>query len=358
MIIKDLWIIASSGLCLYHYHAPFSEYEIDETLFSGFIAALASFTASLAQKEIDFLKMQNDEIYFISLEDTIVVSIMNTAGGEQHVIEQILKFIGEKFLKYRAEISKNGVFDSEEIKELFTKEIEELCGDETLYDDIKREMINNLSNQVIQGKLSPDVLYWKIMQLYSNTTPDEITKMLITFENLKRILPTITDDTILLAKISEAFQSVKIQLNVTLNREKNYLLVLCQDNSLFEAIANNFLSYGTYSILYDSLSGFQHAIENWDKPFPYNTMVTQSSLTMTDVNFLLDLKLKPQSKMFLFVEDLSSEILEGLSDWKEGIVNINPYYHLDQLQCQSTCPIVGDIVNQFVNVKINPLNVE
>ncbi|MFX1255757.1 MAG: hypothetical protein ACFFCZ_29400 [Promethearchaeota archaeon] len=352
MIIKDLWIIAGSGLCLYHYHASFSEYEIDETLFSGFIAALASFTASLAKKEIDFLKMQNDEIYFISLEDIIVVSIMSTAGGEQHVIEQILKFVGEKFLKYGAEISKNDVFDSEEIKELFTEEIEELCGDETLYDDIKREMINNLSNQVIQGKLSPDVLYWKIMQLYANATPDEITKMLMTFENMKRILPTITDDTILLAKINEIFQSVKIQLNVTLNREKNYLLVLCQDNSLLETITNNFLPYGTYSILYTSLSDFQYAIKNWNRPFPYNAMVAQSSLTMTDVNFLLGLKLNPQSKMFLFVEDLSSDILEALSDWKEGIVNINPYYHFDQFHCQFTTSIVGEIVNQFVNVKI------
>ncbi|MFX1534353.1 MAG: hypothetical protein ACFFDI_09040 [Promethearchaeota archaeon] len=352
MIIKDLWIIASSGLCLYHYHASFSEYEIDETLFSGFIAALSSFAASLAKKQIDFLKMQNDEIYFISLNDIIVVSIMNTAGGEQHVIEQILKFIGEKFLKSTAEVSMNDVFDSEEIKEFFTKEIEEFCGDETIYDDIKREMINDLSNQVVQGKLSPDVLYWKIMQLYSNSTPDEITKMLMTFENLKRVLPTITDDIILLAKIDETFQSVKFQLNITLNREKNYLLVLCEDNKLFEAIANNFMPYGTYSILYNNFSGFRHAIENWNRPFPYNVMVVRPSLTRTDLNFLLGLKLKSQSKIFLFVENLSSDILEALSDWKEGIVNINPYYHFDQFHCQFTCSIAGDIVNQFVNVKI------
>ena len=44
MIIKNLWVINSSGLCVYSYKANFSDYSLDETMFGGFISALASFT--------------------------------------------------------------------------------------------------------------------------------------------------------------------------------------------------------------------------------------------------------------------------------------------------------------------------
>ncbi|MFX0095462.1 MAG: hypothetical protein ACFFBD_27245, partial [Candidatus Hodarchaeota archaeon] len=115
MIIKDLWIIGNSGVCLYHYHALFSDYEIDQKLFSGFVAALSLFSTSLAGKNIDFLKMKDDEMYFVSFANIIIISIMNTSGGEQYVIKQILNYIGEKFLEEREKFPEQSNFPEESL---------------------------------------------------------------------------------------------------------------------------------------------------------------------------------------------------------------------------------------------------
>ncbi|MFX1538156.1 MAG: hypothetical protein ACFFDI_28505 [Promethearchaeota archaeon] len=353
MIIKDLWIIENSGTCLYHYHAFFSDYDIDRVLFSGFIAALSSFTASLTRKEIDYLKMQNDELYFISLENIIVVSIMNAAGGEQQVIKQILKFIGEKFLKYLTTVPKRAYFDPRDIEDSFTKEVEEFCVDKLIYEDIKRELINELCNQVIQGNLPPNILYWKITQLFSDSSPEEIDKLFETFENLKRILPTMSNDIVLLAKINEAFRAVKCQLNIALERERNYFLILCEDSNAFKTIANNFLAYGTLSLLYTNISDLQHAIRDWNEDTPYNLLILKPQLRRNELRLIVNLPLQPGRKIFLYLETSSQRLEKLIFGRKEIVVNIHKHcYTFKHSYCQYGCPVVANIVNQLSNVTI------
>lgn len=353
MIIKDLWIIESAGTCLYHYHAFFSDYDIDRVLFSGFIAALSSFAASLTRKEIDYLKMQNDELYFISLENIIVVSIMNTAGGEQQVIKQILKFIGEKFLKYLTKVPKRAYFDPKDIEASFTKEVEEFCTDRLIYEDIKHELINELCNQVIQGVVPPDILYWKITQLFSDSSSEEIAKLCDTFENLKRILPTISNDVVLLAKINEAFRAVKCQLNLALERERNYFLILCEDNNTFNTVANNLLPYGTVSFLYTHISDIENAIRAWDEDAPYNLLILKPQLRKNELERIVNLTLQPGSKMFLYLETISERLEKLIAGRKEIVVTIHKHcYTFKHSYCQYGCPVVTNIVNQLTNVTI------
>lgn len=355
MIIKDLWIIEDSGLCLYHYHATFSDYEIDSTLFSGFIAALSSFTECLAQKQIDFLKLQNDELYFISLKEIIVVSVMSTTGGEQHVIKQLLKFVGDKFLKYRSRnFSKDirtPVFDSKTIQEQFVREIGELCVDEALYDDIKREMVNDLFNQVIQGKVQTDVLCWKIIQLYSYSTPQEIEKLFRIFDNLKSILPTITDNISLRARIKETFQAVKSQLHIALQREESRLLVLCENDEIFNKIFDASLPYRIVAISHSSVSGLQHTLENWVEPSPYNVLIAKFSLTTQEAELLSNLELQPNSRMFVYLQKISKEVRGMLSCYNQENIMINNGYNcaFEQCSCKYDCSIIEDIIEEIVS---------
>ena len=74
-----------------------SEYELDDQLFAGFISAVASFASSLANKNINFINMDQDDIFFVTLEEVIVVAIVNE-GAERQIVHAMLEFIGEQFL--------------------------------------------------------------------------------------------------------------------------------------------------------------------------------------------------------------------------------------------------------------------
>lgn len=262
MIIKNLWVINSSGLCVYTYKANFSDYDLDETMFGGFISALASFTETLSQKNIRFLKLEEDELYFRDLKDIIVVTIMNTAGAEQTVIDQMLQFIGEKFLENYSENLKSPIFDWSSIVEGFTEEINYVLGDEELYEEMKRELINNLLQDIMNGKQPPDVLTWKISYLFADSTPDEIVKTIEMIDQVTDILPTLRYDAILESKITDAFYKAKIQLSTKLIKDRNQLFVVCNDNDLFNKVFKNFLAFGTLCIQHKDYTGLIKSLQS------------------------------------------------------------------------------------------------
>jgi hypothetical protein len=150
MIIKNLWIISKVGMCYYNYSAPFSDYQIDEILFSGLVAGLSTFIESLSaeNKSIEFLKMGEDELYFETIDNTIIAAIM-TAGDEKlqpFSIHVMLQFIGTKFVDLFFEEIDDIFTDWSEISKPFTKEIKNFLLDQDLLEDIKREQFQNLFN--------------------------------------------------------------------------------------------------------------------------------------------------------------------------------------------------------------------
>ena len=103
MIIKNLWIISKFGLCYYNYKAQYSDYQIDDNLFSGFVAGLSTFAESLSseQKSVEYLKLGEDELYFELIDELIVAAILT--GGfeklESFSVKLMLQFIGTKFIE-------------------------------------------------------------------------------------------------------------------------------------------------------------------------------------------------------------------------------------------------------------------
>lgn len=350
MIIKDLWIINNSGHVLYHYTASFSDYRIDEELFGGFISALSIFTSNLTQSQISFLKMQEDEMYFFKIEGIIVVSIMNSAGAEQDVIDQILGFVGDKFLEYYKKEVNNPNFNWNQIKDDFRNEIEFVTGDEQLYEEMKREMINKLFNEILQGTIPPDILHWKIAHLFSSSTSNEIRKIIDIIDGLLKISPTMNHDMILASKITNAFHRARNQLQIKLLHQKNQLLVLCNDESLFQKILKNFLIYGTLCIKIDSFAGLEaivKSIEKWIKIEKYNILITEPQKMITAEQLTNILDSNSTNQIFLWSNEmLPEDILKLESNHK-----IN--FYIGNCQFDYGCPKIFKIINKF---EFNPGN--
>ncbi len=333
LIIKDLWIITKGGLCLYHYHASYSEYDLDESLFSGFIAALAAFTTSLASSHIDFLKMKGDEMYFEILDEIIVVSIMTT-GGEQHVITQMLYFIGEKFQDTFSNQLKLHTFDWDRIADNFTSEIEFLWADDEIYEETKREMINELFTQVTQGKLSPEDLYWKTMMLFLNSPVDVIEKTIDLIKNLETIsLPTLPLDMRLKAKVNATFQKIINELNAILYNklQTRRILIISDDYDLFQSLSNKFLAFGTLSMLFMTCFDLQITMKYWtEDQVPSSVLLIQPTITTEELDILDRLKLETESKIYLWVKELPPEVKE-IIDTKNNFIYIPQIPSIDNM---------------------------
>ncbi len=131
MILKDLWIVSKAGICLYHYQIMPSDYDEYENLFSGFISAFTSFTATITNKPIDFIKIGPEELHFVVLNDITLVSTILAPNEEMNVneraiIRQLLKSIGERFIEKYAKIVKKGYFRSDLINNDFNQDIMEI----------------------------------------------------------------------------------------------------------------------------------------------------------------------------------------------------------------------------------------
>lgn len=344
MIIKNLWMINQSGLCVYSYRAKFSDYDLDVIMFGGFIRALASFTETLSQKNIRFLKLEEDELYFRNLKDIIVVSIMNTAGAEQTVIDQMLEFIGEKFLDSYLANLKSPTFDWSTIVEPFTEDISYVIGDEELYEEMKRELINNLLQDIMQGKQPPDVLTWKIAYLFSSSTHDEINKTLEMIDQVQSIIPSMKYDAILESKINDAFFKAKVQLSTKLIKDRNQLLVLCANMDLYNKIFKNFLAFGTlciqhrdFSNLFKTLSSMKNSKIN----ISFNVLIIDPIPSEREFNQLNELNL--DNNLYIWENRTVNKNIEQIISKNSKLHLANPICNLDY-----GCPKVFDMV-----IKIN-----
>lgn len=349
MLVKDLWVIKASGISMYHYrNISESDFQLDDALFAGFISALAAFAESLNEKQIDFLKMKEDEIYFVTLDSIIVVAIIaSIKGTESHVIEQLLSYVGEKFIELFGYQIDQIFFDFDTITAEFDKEIKFITNSE-IYEELKREMINKLLSDVISSKNDPDVLHWKVASLFQDSTSEEINQVLKMFDNLTNVLPSITNNVVLESKIKDAFQQATFQLISTLFRHEknNQLYVLCPDN-LFQNIFNNFLPLGTTCSKFNTIETLATAIiavDKWIKSINYQLLIIKPELSEKEADILTSVSEK--CSVLVWVENLETTIQRKLKEKP----NITLYYNYCDLE--ENCPNIFTILNHF-SIKAN-----
>jgi peroxiredoxin len=354
VLISDLYIIHESGLCYYHYQSPFStSYEFNQDLFGGFIAALSAFTKPLSNKAIDFLKMQNEQLHFVVFDHIIVVSLVNELEDiDQEAIIQLLSYAGDKFLeKYGDQIDKAVEWDL--LKDEFTEEISFLIDKDAVIEEMRRERISNLVNDVISGKITPVNLVNSISKLYSNAEWQEISKAKETIDNISNILPTLKYDIFLEARISNALKKTisHLQWLAKLKLPMSQIFVLCEDDSVFEGLFNLFISHNSIPVHFKSIQSLISAIENntaWNEGMSYNILILSGDNIKTkELNKLIKLVNK---NIYLYLDLEEGTVLKSILEEVSSLV-----YKKRDCEISETCEYCQDFLESIYKTELDNL---
>ncbi|MFX1516755.1 MAG: hypothetical protein ACFFC6_10620 [Promethearchaeota archaeon] len=309
MIIKNLWIISKVGMCYYTYSAPFSDYQIDEILFSGLVAGLSTFAESLSveNKSIEFLKMGEDELYFETIDNTIIAAIV-TAGDEKvqpFSIHVMLQFIGTKFVDmYYQEI--DDIFSEwAEITKPFTKEIKNFLLDQDLLEDIKREQFQNLFNEAITGKVPLDLLHWRGIQIFSNSNPEVLSNSVSLINNLQDVASSLISDALLEAKVLDVLHRLMKDLtSQVFTQDPRKLLLLCRDSETFESLYKVLLARDILAIHCSTFEYLQGVIETWQDPNPYDILIIDTQVSTKEIRTLHNIEMIDDAKIIMVVNKI------------------------------------------------------
>ncbi|MFX1284959.1 MAG: hypothetical protein ACFFB5_14960 [Promethearchaeota archaeon] len=309
MIIKNLWIVSKVGICYYEYCAPFSDYQIDETLFSGLVAGLSNFAEFLSaeNKTIEYLKLGEDELYFETIDDTIVTAIVT--GGDEKLqpfsVHIMLQFIGTRFVDMYYKKIDHMFYDWIEIKDPFTKEIKNFLLDQELIDDIKREQFQNLFNEAITGNMPLDLLHWRGLQLFAESSPEALLSSLELISNLKDVVSSLINDILLEAKVQEVLHRLLKDLtNNIFKQESRKLLLLCKDDSTFESLYKVLLAKEILAIHCPTFEYLQEVIETWQDPNPYNILIIDTHVTTKEIRALHNMEMIDDTKIVMVINKI------------------------------------------------------
>lgn len=309
MIIKNLWIISKIGLCFYDYRAPFSDYEIDETLFSGLVAGLSNFAESLSieNKTIEFLKMGEDELYLETIDETIVTAIVSAGEEKLHPfsVHVMLQFIGTKFQDMYYKELENMIFDWDGVKDQFTQEIKNFLLDQDLLEEIKREQFQNLFNEAIMGKQPLDLLHWRGIQLFANSSPEVLSNSLNLISNLKDVASSLINDDLLEAKVLDVLYRLLRDLTSNIfQQEPRKLLLLCKDDNTFLSLYKMLLAREILSIHCPTFEYLQEIIETWQDPDPYDILIIDTHVSTKEIRTLHNMKMTDDTKIIMVVNKI------------------------------------------------------
>ena len=306
MIIKNLWIISKIGLCHYHYRAEFSDYQIDELLFSGLVAGLANFAETLSSdnQSVEFLKLGNDELYFEGIGEIIVAAIL--AGGTEKLqpfsVKLMLQFIGTKFSEKYLSTMEDLLFDWSLETGSFTREINSFLTDVDLLEDIKREQFQNLFMNAMESNIPIEELYWRGMQLFSDTNPEVLKRSIRKISSLEDVISSVTQDESLEGKLHDVlYRLLKDLRSNALKQENKKLLILSKNEQTFEKLRKILQSREIVPYLCTDLNELQKNIDTWTNKVSYDILVVQSSLTPQNIRALHSLNLNGDTKILAVV---------------------------------------------------------
>ncbi len=309
MIIKNIWILSKVGLCYYHYSAPYSDYNLDESLFSGFIAGINTFADSLSDenKSIEFIKLDEDELYFESIGDLITASIV-TPGDEKiqpFTIKVMLQFIGTKFLDMYQERIDDFLFEKSDITDEFSLEIQNFLQDKEMMEDIKREQFQNIFNEAINGLVPIDLLHWRGVQLFSDSDPKLLKDSLNLIENLSTVSRSLIDDAMLEARVTEVLYKLLRDLRQNIiEPDQKKLLIVCRETDNFENLSKILLTRGILSIHCPSIEYLVEVINSWKEPVSYDILFINAKVSRRALRAIHDMEMKNDTKIIMVVNTI------------------------------------------------------
>lgn len=309
MIIKNIWILSKVGLCYYHYAAPYSDYNLDESLFSGFIAGITSFAATLSDenKSIEFIQLDEDELYFEPIGDLITASIV-TPGDEKiqpFTIKVMLQFIGTKFLDMYQDSIDDFLFEKSDINEEFSKEIQNFLQDKDMMEDIKREQFQNLFNEAINGLVPIDLLHWRGVQLFAKSNTELLKESINLIENLNEVSTSLINDELLEARVTEVLHKLLRDLRQNIiEPDRKKLLIVCRETVSFENLTKILLTRGIHSIHCPSLEYLVEVINTWKDSVSYDILFIDAKVSRRSLRSIHDLELEKDTKIIMVVNTI------------------------------------------------------
>ena len=309
MIIKNLWILSKFGLCYYNYQAQHSDYQIDDNLFSGFVAGLSTFAESLSSdhKTVEYLKLGEDELYFDIIDEIIVASIL-TGGFEKletFSVKVMLQFIGTKFLeKYQNKIN-DLLYDWNTGVKEFTNEITAFLKDDELLEDIKREQFQNLFMGAISGDFPLESLYWKGIQLFANQPQTALKDSIRKIADLKAVITTILNDDLQEGKIHDMLYRLQRDLQAKIAEQgQRKLIILSSKNHNWDTLNKILPAREIYPIYCPDIDALEQMIETWIEPTSYDILVIDSAITTKDIRKLYSMNMREDTKVIVVVKKI------------------------------------------------------
>ena len=349
MIIKNLWIISTVGLCYYNYNAPASDYEIvDENLFSGLVAGLSNFAISLSTKHqaIEYLKMGEDELHFETLGNVIVAAIITSTDGrpQSFTVKTLLQFIGTKFLEMYMNATEDLLYDWDIDVNPFTNEIKNFIQDSDLLEDIKREQFQNLFNEIIAEKLPIEYLHWRGIQLFANSTPDVIDQALQMISGLEDVVPTIIGNKVFAAQILDALRRLYRNLQLKISKQDGKdLIIICQQDTLFEVLETAFIGREIHPIRSISFDALKTTIESISQDKPFNILVAEEVVSPSDLRILHNLDIPLSCKIMMIVSKIPRQPKGRMAHRKE--ISFIVWENLNEIKGKS--PLIEYLVTSL-----------
>ena len=309
MIIKNLWIISKFGLCYYNYQAQHSDYQIDDNLFSGFVAGLSTFAESLSSdhKSVEYLKLGDDELYFEIIDEIIVASIL-TGGFEKletFSVKLMLQYIGTKFIEKHQDKIEDLLYDWNTGVKGFTEEINTFLKDDELLEDIKREQFQNLFMGAISGDFPLESLYWKGIQLFAKQPQEALKDSIKKISDLKDVVATIINDDLQEGRIHDMLHRLQRDLQAKiLEKGQRKLLILSKKNHNWEILNKILPAREIYPIYCPSMENLEQMIETWIEPSYYDILVIDSTITTKEIRKLYSMNMKEGTKVIVVTKKI------------------------------------------------------
>jgi len=257
----------------------------------------------------------------------------------------MLQFIGQKFLEEYQDLMNNLVYNWEDIQESFNKEIKAFIQDQALLEDIKRGQLQNLFNQVISGFLPADLLHWKGIQFFADSTEDDLEESLKVIEGLEDVAPNLIDDALLEAKVIDVLHKLLKDLRSNISQqEPKKLLILCNSENTFEKLHQIFLPRKLFPIHCPTFTSLYKIIETWKDPSSYDILIIGTELTKREIRALHSMPMNGQAKVVMVVNKIPRPL-------RGRIIHKRPISFVvqDDVEVRRNSPLDDYLLNFFVS---------
>ena len=214
-VLNGLWIINPTGLCLLHRNFEETAQTIDETMFSGFLTAILSFTQDLVKDSIEKISMGERDIYYSSFGKFAVALSANKSKKAKN-LQQYINRVGESFLEeYGAHI--NTYIPDITVFEPFGAKIDQIFGITGHALTQNRNDLFEILTKLKQGEIDEKSAIEKLLVTYNSL--DEKNKKFMKGA-LKDVEDIFKKSTVLPDDLRKQYMSIVKEVGAQLKAEK------------------------------------------------------------------------------------------------------------------------------------------